>query len=358
MHRFPKQSVLPNYKFVKFDFGAGLGYYVSSAASRALLARLATLTSDTTHQSVILPTEPLPQHDSTSISTDITTTTINNINGNNNNNNNKDQNNDLTTPDRYLVSRYVDSLVNAQDIHEHTALNVERSDMYDLDHFFTSVELALDVNCYSSLACTAQGGRNKMKFQRLPFQQFMMLDSILTMINRSGLSEHRTQILMHIKTTLGYDWLSWTKADILQKFLSVRIVGNHIRRRMGKSVAVIADIARCLSYFPVAGIKALYTVHKAHAAKECHSSVSTAVEIFVNIFNRKQKCKFQDKINARGGSVDPFDFYYQAKVSILHAITTVTVLFYKLNRNGDCNDGKPISKNTLLCKGYTQQDVS
>lgn len=326
MQRFPRRSVVPEYAFVKYDFGAGLGYHISSAASRALLSRLSILTSDNDYEAIILPT-------------DIHSSEGRRLNRSN-------------------AANYVQQLTLKHERIEHTVLNVERHDMYDLDQFFTSVELTLDTSCYASVVATALGGRHGVKFQRLPFQQFMMLDSILTMINRSGLSQHQTQILMHIKNSLGYNWLTCTKTVQLQRLFSVRVVGSNVRRRMGKSVAVYADLARSLAFYPRAGIKALYTVHKAPAADACHTAVSSAVQEFVELFNVKQKNDFQRRILARGGMVDPEDFFYQAKCTVWYNTTSLAVAFHKLNRNGYCNGGKPVSKNTLRCKGYTQQDVS
>jgi len=326
MHHFPRHSVVPDYAFIKYEFGAGLGYYVSSAANRALLSRLSTLTSDTTYEAAIIPSITYA--------------------------------NDGRLVHLANAVDYVRQMMVKHEGVEHTVSNVERRDMYDLDQFFTSVEMTLDPSCYASIVATALGGRHCVKFQRLPFQQFMMLDSIMTMINRSGLSEHRAQILMHIKNSLGYDWLTCTKTDILQRLFSKRVVGNNVRRRMGKSVAVYADLARSLAFYPQAGIKALYTVHKASAADACHSAVSSAVQKFVAFFNVKQKHDFQLRIDARKGIVDPEDFFYQAKCTILYNASFVSVAFYKMNRNGDCNGGRPVSNNTLKCKGYTQQDVS
>lgn len=315
MHRFARQSVLPKNLFVKYEFGAGLGYHVSSAASRTLLGRLSILTSNTTYESLVLQ-------------------------------------------DNERDNGHVRSLMKGHEIEEHTSLNIHRADMYDIDQFFLSTDMALDTACYASVVSTNQGGRQKVIFQRQPFQQFMMLDSIFVMIDRSGLSEHRAQILMHIKSKLGYDWLTCSKAHHLQHLFSIRVIGHNIRRRMGKSVAVYAELARCLAFFPLAGIKALYTVHSSHAARECHSAVSSSIEKFVEVFNKKQREMFQQRIHARGGTIDPHDFYYQAKHLTLLTSASIKVIFHKLNREGDCNNRKPVSQNTLLCKGYTQQDVS
>jgi len=244
------------------------------------------------------------------------------------------------------------------EIVSHTVLNIKRDDMYDLDQFLISAELALDIDHYASVAKTAQGGRTQPPFKRMPFQQFMMLDGLFAMIDRSGLSEHWLQILMHLKGQLGYDWLTNKKAYLLRELFSVPVKGHNVRRRMGKSVAIHAELSRNLAFFPCAGLKFLYTVHTAPAASECHDSVVKAVSRFITVFNKVQKEKFQQRIAGRKGSADPGDFYYQAKHHALSNPLKITVVFHKMNRNGDCNGGQAISENTLLCKAYTQTNVS
>ena len=56
--------------------------------------------------------------------------------------------------------------------------------------------------------------------------------------------------------------------------------------------------------------------------------------------------------------MDPGDFYYRAKHSPHLSTTSLSVSFYRLNRSGDCNGGKSVSRNTLVCQGYTKRDVS
>ena len=155
----------------------------------------------------------------------------------------------------------------------------------------------------------------------------MTLDTISTMINRSGLSEYRNQIFMHMKYLLGYEWLSWHKTEIIQSLLSVKVVGHNVKRRMGKSVAIQAELARSLSYFPVAGIKALYTVHTASAAYECFCCVAKAVETLTKYFNQTQKQKCEERIRARGGAVDPQDFYYRSEYNTFYSNCNLHVKF-------------------------------
>ena len=328
MHRFPKCSVLPDYSFVKYNFGTGLGYHVESPSSKALLSSLSSLISNSsTLKDAVLPTRT------------------------------PDDDDDDDTEKQHDKSPldYIHSLMRHHNRQRHSVMNINRQDMYDIDQFLTSIELTLNPESYESIVCTANGGRHRSQFQRLPFQQFMMLDSIFTMVNRSGLSEYRHQIFMYIKDYLGYGWLTWTKADILQQLFSARVVAHNIRRRMGKSVAVYAELARCLAFFPRAGIKALYTVHMAHSAEQCYTAVSHVIHSLVAYFNSTQRSKYTEKRLARGGSVDVNDFYYIAKPHTSRATKTIAVAFSKYNYMNICVQ---TSENTLLCKAYTQRDVS
>lgn len=321
MRKFPRQSILSNDSFVKYDFAPGLGYHVSSPVARALSAGLWTMTTS-------------PANDDASVFPPNATATVDD----------DDEKGDVTRVD-------------------HSVSNVDRADVYDLDQFMSSVDLALDPVCYRAIVATAKGGRSGARtadaFQRLPFQQFMTLDSILAMVDRSGLSEYRILVSMRVAEKMGYGWMTWSKADQLQRLFSRRVVALSVRRRMGKSVAVYAELARCLAFFPAAGIKALYTVHVPQAATDCHGAVSSAVGRLVEErFNPVQKRNFQSRINGRGGFIDGDDFYYRAKANVSFARASIVVDFFRMNRHGDCNGGNPVSSNTLVCRAHTKTHVS
>ena len=301
---FPKQSCLPPYEFVKYEFGAGFGLHIPSGPSNALRGRLINLT----RASSVSTVPPLQYA-------------------------------------RKQMAKYR--------IVKHTAMNMERADMYELDQFFMSMEMTLDPACYESLIATAEGGRHKRKFQQMPFQQFMTLDAISTMMNRSDLNEHRATILMHTKRILGLDSLGPSKCDALQRRLMSRVVGTSVRRRMGKSVAVYASLARTLAFYPRAGIRGLYTVHKLLAAEDCHSAVSCAVPSLVDLFNRRQVEEYTTRMRARGHDDD--DFYYSAECFVLLKMRRVEVAFTKMTTN--TKQLLPV-RNTLTCKPYVTQNVS
>lgn len=330
MRRFARCSAEPSTvheAYYERHFKTGLGYHVQSPCTRFLASRMMLLLDQPSQEGSVFPDRNVDDKDGTREAHD-----------------------------------YVDRLMfqTGRRLVQHSVLNVERSVMYDIDQFFLSVDLFLDEDAYRFMVSTALGGgtRDKTRLQRVPFQQFMLLDALMTMVGRSGLAEHRHMILEHIKYKLGYSWMTSSKAEALMRLLSVRVVGHSVRRRMGKSVAVYASLARCLSFFPRAGIKGLYTVHQATAADDCHGAVAAGVKRFVSLFNDRQAKSYQDRIEARGGVIDKEDFYYVSRCDLLLTTTQIHVYFYRRNSNGDCNGGVPVSSNSLRCKGYTHHDVS
>lgn len=236
---------------------------------------------------------------------------------------------------------------------------MERKLMYDIDQFLSSVDVALDPNRYKPLLATATGGRLTAEFQRVPFQQLMLLHSVVVMTIRSGLREHAPFILECVKVKFGFGWLTRKKIDRLLEVLELKVFGHSVRRRMGKSVAVYADLARSVALFPRAGLKALYTVHQGAAAQDCFSNVSKAVMEYVTDFNKVQLESYKSRIRRRQGTVDENDFYYKAKVNTARKSCQIECNFHKFNREGDTNaGGRPVSTNYLRCKAYTQKDVS
>jgi hypothetical protein len=317
MNRFSRRSVVPApTSLVKYTFAPGLGYHVVSGISRALGNALWSVVADSTsYESPVLGTNR------TCCSSDHVTN---------------------------LMANHVTLA--------HSALNIERKDMYDLDQFLLSVEMALDPACYEPLVSGLhEHRRHETPFRRIPFQQFMLLDSIFSMIDKSDLTEHRARILMHIKQKLGYDWLTPSKITQIQKLFSNRVVGTNVRRRMGKSVAVYAELARCLVFFPTVNLKALYTVHKADAARQCYGAVSGAMKHLIQTYNHRQKQEYEQRINQRQGLVDPDDFYYEAKHDAFATRTSIVVRFYRANRRGD---KQAAAQNELLCRAYTKENVS
>lgn len=314
MERFPRFSFVRTDGSLKYDFGAGLGFHVSSAAARALSSRLIDLSHDSAYECLLLPDEI-----------------------------------QLETAAKYALG-----LTAGHSGLKHTVLNIERKDMYALDQFFASVEMTLDPRCCEQIVA---GALRSGAFFWLPFQQFMVLDAVKTMLERSGLGEHALYVFMHLKKRLGFHWLTVSKAKALVELFSAKVVGHNVRRRMGKTVAVYSILARTLALFPAADIGALYTAHRAPAANACFEAVKEACQRLAVLFNARQAEDFYKKISARGGAVDREDFYYESKCRWVVNNSTVSVDFYVKDKRG-LRDATPAATNTLRCKGYTEQDVS
>ncbi len=241
--------------------------------------------------------------------------------------------------------------VDDEEIKRHTVLNLSREYMYEVEQFISSVKLATADEAYLPfLASTYSSGLVRPEVRRLAFQQLMLLDTLVAMMTRSGLKEHSDLIMDRVKHLVGLEAFSGSFLGKTVELLSGRVTGFSVKRRMGKTVAIHASLAQALSFFPRAGLRALYTVHRAQAALECFTNVSRAVEPFTRTFNERQAREFHARMAARGE--DERDFYYKATSTSVQATNTVIVDFYKMPAKD------AVGRNALKCKGYTTEHVS
>lgn len=239
----------------------------------------------------------------------------------------------------------------------HSILNLERTEMHKLDHFYKSVRQHTDADSYSALLSNQPVGvRGERKFQRLPFQNFMMIDSVSAMINADKLTQHRTQIFMMIKEWLGLGSYTEGKIKALQHRLNVRVVGHNIRRREGKTVGLYANLALMMANYPTALFNGLYTVHTLPATKAAFKSVQRMIPPLCDNFNRIQEDEYNHRARMRGGP-DPDDCYYRA---LLRTVQTnefvITITFYKHSSSG--SSGQLAGENVLSFRTCAKEDVS
>lgn len=239
----------------------------------------------------------------------------------------------------------------------HSPTNIDKEDVYKLEHLFLSIQMALNSRMYERIVNNLQRDKEAIQLYRQPFQQLMLLDSIMLMIQRSSLAKHMSIIFTHIRHILDYTWLTLSDIERMKELFSGMVIGHNIRRRMGKSVAVYAELARCLTLYPMVGLKALYTVHKAPAADTCLRTIETHLEALVELFNSQELKAYNTRIDQRGGVTDDEDYYFRASYTVLHNLKTITVYFYKRSRGGDVLN-RPMSFNQLRCQAYTERDVS
>jgi len=260
---------------------------------------------------------------------------------------------------------YVDNCINSAGYAKkvtHSLFNVPIKQLHDIDQFISSTLLKLDPRAFSSLLRTggAVGSRSKKApvVQLSPFQLFIVLDSMLNMIHRSDLGEHALLIVNQLRTVLGLGAMSMGHINTIIDLFTRKVVSVSVRRRMGKTVAVHYDLATSLCLFPAAGLKALYTVHKAKAATDCYTAVDNAVPVLIGLFNQTQYDNFHKRADERDGIIDTSDFYYEAYRGRRETPFSVNICFRQKNLKGNRNGGSCVSKNTLTCKAYTQRNVN
>jgi len=324
--KFSKKSILKKYIGKKYKFCFGFGYYIPSTITNTIASKISTLINQPELSYSIIPHKTITK-----------------------------EHKKIIKLKKRNVLKYFKSCVEKIYYQRHSIFNITDEKKKDLDNFLMSVELSLESNIYSFLV-KRSNVENENYFERLPFQQLMMLDSISTMINKSNLLEYKDEIFFHIKKLLGYNWLNIYTSNNLSRLLSRQVVGYNIKRRMGKSVAVYTELARILCFYPNANIKALYTVHTASAATECYSRVAEVIQKFIELFNRKQKQKFKnEKLHYSNFN----NYYFIANYEIIVKLSTINIYFHKIIDNKSNNNEEIyFSKNSLLCKGYTQKNVS
>ena len=248
--------------------------------------------------------------------------------------------------DAFELNSYVTSLHTSEDVVAHSALEISKRDMCRMDHFFISVELMTDIAAYSKVV----GGPYCSTFLRQPFQQLMRLHTIVSMIRRCDLIEYNEFILLHVKKALGMPWMTQDGVDKLMRCVDHKVMGYNIRRRMGKSVGMFAEISASLVFFPQAHLRALYTVNNAHMTIECFNKISDVLPAYVELFNELQNKRYIERTTIRG-EIDSDDFYYVATYETYTTDKRITVEFHKHDNNGLMRN-KIGTMNTLYCRTY------
>ena len=338
MERFPTSSIrVPYFSTGDYRFETGFGFHIPSAATNALRSRLVNLVHKSNMVNAIVPAIP----------------------------NGYGRIEHCRRAMRHVQKREAETR-GKESRQVHTPANTSPDDVRDLDQLFLSVSISLDPVTYNFIIGNTRGGgrRKPPNIHRLPFQQFMMLGMIVSMIHRSGLDAHIETIMMHIKKKAGFDWLTGCKMKSLLRKLKSVVVGHNVGRRMGKSVQVYADILRMMVLFPRAGIKCLYTVHTLSAAQECLQTVKDATAHLITIYNIAQKKAYDARVVAMQGVVDEKDFYYVAFVPSsgnlkvrIGTTTTLTVYFRHMSAGRTMVDGTE-TYNKLECRPYMRANVS
>lgn len=328
MDRMVRCSLVRPYKYSTYTFLPGAGYHIPNGCTSAITGRLLNLIHDPSLISAVYP----PRKSCYDI---------------------QRENN---------ARKYVHGLVKRSgdvERRDHSPYNMTDDQVQRLDHFLLFVTIFLESRWYQEMTMTVKGGGNKRaRFNRLPFQQMMLLDILMTMIDRSGLSEHRVTILMHLKTRLGLDWLTFMKAPIVAARFATKSSGYVVPRRCGKSSFAGTIMALSMAACPFAGIKGLYTAHDRRLVNETFTRVGENLDRIMTEFNAYQLFEFHARKRANNVEVVPGDYYFRAEGEKRIQTGIIRVKFLLMDDRGQRHlSGDPDLVNTLMCRVYAKENT-
>ena len=321
MEHLAKESLIIPVTHVGYAFQPGIGYHIPNEGSGTLLGRTINLVHDKSFSRIVFPKISSERHESIS---------------------------------KYMrdckLARH-DGYINRT----HNIYNITSNTMRRLDHFYLFADMYLDSYWYKLMTLTVKNGVSST-FNRLPFQQLMLLDTLVNMIHRWGLTEHSVSILMYLKKQIGLDWLTVHKARLLIRRLSTLSAGHVVPRRCGKSSFANTILTLIIAASPYAGIKALYTAHDLRLVSDVAKTVANNVNMVVDCFNKKQLSHYQTRKNLNGGYPVPGDYYFKAEsTSTVNRGTRLQ--FFIIDERGKGSYQQPELQNTLVCRVYAKQNT-
>lgn len=242
----------------------------------------------------------------------------------------------------------------------HDLYNINEEILDQLDHLLSSIELFFDPVYYDYVIKgnnISYLNTNKYILRKQPFQQLMSLDSAFTLIKRYNMLQYKDIVMSFIfRKLLGIKWITLAYVQQVTNLLDNIIIGYNIRRRMGKTVAVYAEIARCICFFPMASLKTMYVVHTAPIATFCFHTVLNACKYLLKRFNEFQINKYKFFLSKNNYRTNKTGTLYKAHLE--YNITSQQIIV-----NFDIKQGGNLTlvgttKNVLVCKAYAKSDVS
>lgn len=164
---------------------------------------------------------------------------------------------------------------------------------------------------------------------RLPFQQLMLLDILLSMLHRYRLESHILTVFNFIKSRVGLNFLSTNHTIALWWRLSTNASGYIVPRRCGKSTFSCALIAISLVFAPVAGLKALYTAQREDLCKTSFSFVLSNLNLLIAECNNVYLHKYSSDHNIETALL------MQARAKIQSKQNNISVSFLLENKEGN-----------------------
>ena len=284
MNKLACTSSINQYKYNKYEFLVSCGFAVNSNVLRALKGRLTSLIFQKLNMKPIYLGRAI---------------------------------------ERGPLDAYVDDLIESTSIIRHTVTNLENNKTHLIENLRLSIKLFTNPQIYSALILNKPIESVADNFHKSPFQQFLMLHFIITLISRSGFTEHRQNILAFFKEQLGITFLTPSKIQRLEERFSCRVGALAIPRRHGKTTALYSVIASSLCFFPQAHLHILYIIHTKDAAQSCFEFMVKAIPFLLDEYNKMQLDEFNIRKAIRNSEknqgaevVKHNDYYFYAYIII------------------------------------------
>lgn len=235
-------------------------------------------------------------------------------------------------------------------VREHNKFNITRQKMIAIEHFVCSLSLLLHptwYNEYFGIEC----------FQKLPFQQLILLDKLVTVLLRSDMTEYADLIFMEKRQCLGLGLFSLTGVQNLINQLNNMAACYIIPRRHGKTKFINCLNGLCITLFPCTKLKMLYVAQTKDLTIEALQAAIQMSTMLRDSFNRVQKEEYDKRLKFQQNSKNE-DFYYNVEVTHNTQRGTITCIFRKQTNKSIANDVPPLGINSLACIVYQKENVS
>lgn len=252
-------------------------------------------------------------------------------------------------------------------VRTHDVYNIMNNKVDNVDKFICSLMLFKNPKWYTQASNSVRRNPhhyNDIVFQKSPFQQFMFIDTLISILLCSDVTEYADLVLMETKYSIGIPSLTLAQCYRLFKTFNKKLVTHIIPRRHGKTIFTILLIALSLIFFPSAQLKMSYIAHTKHLTDSAYKTVKDIVVRLCPIFNETQKMLYEsqhgniDYPSMANKNRDDNDFYYKCAIQSKHG-TTISCIFHKLSRKNKCIDSNcGHHQNEIQCVSYRTKGVS
>lgn len=245
---------------------------------------------------------------------------------------------------------------------DHNVFNIPKHKLNGIDRFLSSLTILTDPHWYMQITGTLlqeNHHHNHVKFHKLPFQQFMLLDKLFMILMRSDVVEYADLILMEMKHTLGLSCMTLTDCHVILNRFNKKVVTHIIPRRHGKTIFTNFLNGMCLVLFPSASLKMLYVAQNKDLTNNAFKCIQSIVPELSNTFNQDQKEAYAIRRRLLQENGDEFqDFFYKVKTAFHVHSGSVSCSFYKETFDTELPKDQLFVTNQISCVVYREKNVS